>query len=521
MFGRWSVVWLGMAVGGCGALGPGPSREPEPSSEAASEVVRYTSEARPAGGPLGAAGERLRTELLAALQQRGGQVEADGALAGTASWGLREVREGRSVDLIRAEAASRRLGFGGVLLSFMVFDDQHQNVWREQLERTPNNAPITRYGISVSADGHAAAVVFGAVELEYAPLARTFEPGQHVELKGRIAERFQSCQVYLTKPDGSVDAKRLPERDFDVSFPLVAAGKYRLEVMGDGASGPVVLANLPLYVGAAESELEGAPGAVVSPAEAEARLLTLLNDARRAAGLGKLQADAELRNVASRHSLDMAEHGFVGHVSPTTGRPDDRVRSAGVLVSQYGENVVTAATPEVAHEALMSSPGHRANMLQPRFTHVGIAATKNANGLVATLLFARRPPVSELPTSASQVEGAIVQLRAEKGVIALEPNPAYRAAAQAGAEARGRGDEPQAVNDAVVIAFRNAAGRRPATRPPECNLTIELLELSQLNEYPALTAAGLRQFGVGALSRTDAVGTRLSTVILYEGVPCD
>jgi hypothetical protein len=46
------------------------------------------------------------------------------------------------------------------------------------------------------------------------------------------------------------------------------------------------------------------------------------------------------------------------------------------------------------------------------------------------------------------------------------------------------------------------------------------LELRQLNDIPSLSAPELRRFGVGARLRTDAKGTRLSTVLMLEGVAC-
>ena len=41
---------------------------------------------------------------------------------------------------------------------------------------------------------------------------------------------------------------QLPDRAVEASFPLTVAGKYQLEVIGDGATGPVVVSNVPLFV---------------------------------------------------------------------------------------------------------------------------------------------------------------------------------------------------------------------------------------------------------------------------------
>jgi uncharacterized protein YkwD len=291
--------------------------------------------------------------------------------------------------------------------------------------------------------------------------------------------------------------------------------------MGDGSTGPVVVSNVPLYVGVAEPVARGlVAGAVVEPEEAEARMLSLLNAARTAAGLPAVQPDTELRELAIGHSTDMADEGFFGHVSPSTGTPEDRARRSGVLASLLGENVAIAGSAELAHEQLMSSPGHRANMLRREFTHVGIGATKGENGLVVTMVLGRRPAQAAIPTSAAQIEAAIATLRSQKNLPAARVDAVYRAGAQAGASALASGADEATVGAAVQSALGKEVNRLRTSRPPGCLLSLELLELSQLNEIPALSQPGLRLFGVGASLRRDAKGSRLATVLMFEGVPC-
>lgn len=518
----WLGLLLTLSCFGCTALrGPAePGQFPVESIEVPGSVAQYSTAPQP-DGTLGGPSEKLRADIAAALAERGEKAELDGALGATASWGLREAHEGRAVDLIGVEAASRHFGFGGVLMVFMAFDARSDETWRQQLQRAPRNLPINRYGVRVSPSGQSAAVVFGSVELSYEPLPRVFEPGQSVTLQGHVAPRFEFSHVYLTKPDGTVEERRMPARAIDASFKLEAAGKYRLEVMGDGKSGPVVVSNLPLYVGIAEPAATGIAGSVVEPAQAEERMLALLNQARRAAKLAAVVADSELRAMALAHSLDMVEQHFFGHVSPTTGAPEDRARAAGLLVSIVGENVAAAATPEVAHEGLMSSPGHRANMLRAEFTHVGIGASKNENGLVVTLVFGRRPGAEAMPKSAEQVARAIIALRLAKGLhTPSTPDSVYGAGAQAGAEALANGAAAADIGGAVQQGLQREVNRQRTRRSGGCIASVDLLELRQLDEIPSLSAPELRRFGVGARVRSDAKGTRLSTVFMLEGVPC-
>jgi uncharacterized protein YkwD len=104
----------------------------------------------------------------------------------------------------------------------------------------------------------------------------------------------------------------------------------------------------------------------------EARMLELVNKERVAAGLKPLAPDPELTEVARRHSADMFARGYFAHDTPEGRDPFDRMREANVRFLTAGENLALAPTVQVAHRGLMTSPGHRANILQPQFGRVGI-----------------------------------------------------------------------------------------------------------------------------------------------------
>ena len=104
----------------------------------------------------------------------------------------------------------------------------------------------------------------------------------------------------------------------------------------------------------------------------EARMLQLINRERAADGLGPLRADPELADVARAHSRDMFARGYFSHIAPDGKDPFDRMRQAQVRYITAGENLALAPTLAQAHQGLMSSPGHRANILRPAFGRVGI-----------------------------------------------------------------------------------------------------------------------------------------------------
>jgi len=110
--------------------------------------------------------------------------------------------------------------------------------------------------------------------------------------------------------------------------------------------------------------------------EAEEAMLALVNRERAREGLEPLAMDERLRAVARDHCRDMLARGYFGHLTPEGVDPFQRVEQRGVEYGAAGENLALAPTVEIAHTGLMESPGHRANILQPRFRRVGIGALR-------------------------------------------------------------------------------------------------------------------------------------------------
>ena len=104
----------------------------------------------------------------------------------------------------------------------------------------------------------------------------------------------------------------------------------------------------------------------------EEQMLQLVNQERSKAGLNALKADKELVVVARSHSDDMFSRGYFSHISPEGETPFDRIRMAGIPFLTAGENLALAQTLKLAHEGLMKSPGHRANILNPSYGRLGI-----------------------------------------------------------------------------------------------------------------------------------------------------
>jgi len=120
----------------------------------------------------------------------------------------------------------------------------------------------------------------------------------------------------------------------------------------------------------------------------EAQMLQMVNAERARQGLGPLAADPELTIVARAHSRDMFARGYFSHVNPEGLKPFERMRQADVRYRAAGENLALARTLPAAHEGLMNSPGHRANILRTYFGRVGIGVLDGGRyGLMVTQKF--------------------------------------------------------------------------------------------------------------------------------------
>jgi uncharacterized protein YkwD len=110
---------------------------------------------------------------------------------------------------------------------------------------------------------------------------------------------------------------------------------------------------------------------IVDP-QAEAAMLVLLNRERTSRGLKALTLNTGARAVARSYSADMFARGYFSHIDTAGKSPFDRLKAGGVKYGSAGENLALAPTMQLAHDGLMKSPGHRANILSPAYRSVGI-----------------------------------------------------------------------------------------------------------------------------------------------------
>lgn len=126
-------------------------------------------------------------------------------------------------------------------------------------------------------------------------------------------------------------------------------------------------------------------------ASVEQTLLSLLNAERTKNGLTPLVNDSSLTNLARLKSSDMVAKNYFSHTSPTYGTPAQMLSRYVVSYRLYAENIAQGASAYSIHAMWMASAGHRANILNPQLTRVGIGVARSSTGTyTATQLFIAR-----------------------------------------------------------------------------------------------------------------------------------
>ena len=220
------------------------------------------------------------------------------------------------------------------------------------------------------------------------------------------------------------------------------------------------------------------------------RIAELTNQDRRENGLPALRWDDALAAAAQAHDEWMVRERALSHQFPAEPELAARADSAGAHFQAVAENIAFGPGPESIERGWMHSPGHRANILDPRMTAVGVAVIEHGGALYVVEDFDQ---ASEA-LSGSQVEQRIRDLLRARNVDASAPSgPAEQACAM------GRGI-PQGSNVRSIVRFET---------PDLSHLPGEALQAIQTGDF--------RKAAVGACSPdpSQASFTRYRVAILF------
>lgn len=247
-----------------------------------------------------------------------------------------------------------------------------------------------RCGLAQVRDRHgnrvtAAVVVDALADFQDMPVrART---GQWLRIDAQLLVPAANAKVVALGPRGRPRPVPTSLRDGRVRAALSVddPGTWLIQVLASVETGPRPLLEALVFVDASPNgTFEPGP----TPGEEAARggaseviVRNMLNAARRAEGAAPLDHDARLDALARGHAETMRQARRLGH-DVGDGDPHDRLAEAGLHPARVGENVVVAADLVGAHRAAWASPAHRANLLDPAFSSVGVGVARETDGTV-------------------------------------------------------------------------------------------------------------------------------------------
>ena len=163
----------------------------------------------------------------------------------------------------------------------------------------------------------------------------------------------------------------------------------------------------------------------------EAGFLSSLNSQRAAGGLGPLALNGSMTAAADGWALSMATGSFLAHA-------DDIISGTPSGWTKVGENVGRGQSVTSLTSAFMNSPGHRANIMDASYTHIGIAVyihpgdgriytTHRFAALPGTAPVAAAPvavaPVATAPTAVPTIAPAPTAIPAPPTAVPVQPTP--------------------------------------------------------------------------------------------------
>ncbi len=155
--------------------------------------------------------------------------------------------------------------------------------------------------------------------------------------------------------------------------------------------------------------------------QAERQLLEMANAERAHAGLAPLKMDDGLVRAARAHAAEMASQNQLSHqFSGEPSLPQRLAASSTLRLEREGENLAMAGNADQAHQALMSSPPHRDNLLSPNFNVAGFGVFRSGHMLFVAQDFGSSLPSYSVRQAEELVSASVEQLRAQAKMPRLQ-----------------------------------------------------------------------------------------------------
>ena len=244
-------------------------------------------------------------------------------------------------------------------------------------------SPETRCGIgrAVTSEGKEILVAVALdARADLSPLPIRARTGEWLAFDARMKVHAKGVKLVLLGPRG---APRTVPISFDgttahARFALDRPGAFSVQLVADLDSGPYPVIEAKVFSDIdPPEELEPEP----APGEDRTDLGSMIAATRVAEARTELRRDQTLDGLALEHAQRMRNLGKVAH-DLGDGDLTKRFEDHGLEAKLIGENVAHAPSLVQAHRGLYASPSHRANLIRPDFTHVGVGIAEGIDGTV-------------------------------------------------------------------------------------------------------------------------------------------
>jgi uncharacterized protein YkwD len=335
-----------------------------------------------------------------------------------------------------------------------------------------------------------------------------------VQVAGQLAPGLTNPRLFVTRPTGDVEEIGLTASggEFLTKVALNETGEHSLEILADGPGGPQVVALRRVFAGARPPD---APPPEVKLGKGLAGVEAAISRLRASRGLPMLERDVVLDAAAEAHSKEMARTRTFAHVLATDGTPGDRLRAQGYAFRIAGENIGLAEDAGSAHEAIVGSPAHLANLLDPRHRRLGLGQAQGATpegteGIYLTEVLAAPIVASKDPVA--DVANVVAAERKKRGLKPLQRDRTLDLVAKQQVDAAAKADAIKLYGDSAGLALQKVPELSSAVAELHVGGGTDIVAASKNLAEPRWT-----RLGVGAVyagSRASGPG-RLWVVLLY------
>lgn len=282
-----------------------------------------------------------------------------------------------------------------IFQSWMNFDkDVESTAVVETILHFVKNHNITHFGLAVKENkkGKTLLLLTQKRSVHFSLISKFYAMHSKTSIEGIVSGEFKSIEVAITDSTGKSITREInlsSKNYFKLALSVCEKkdiSSYRFQFMASNSNGASLVADFPLVCG--KKNWPSVPEKIYLGSEKElgetrfSEILTsLLNTYRKNNGLPEFISDKTLTAVSENHSRDMCSLETVLHISPNSGRPEDRLKKYQVKATTLGENVASGYTPEEIIKGWLSSKTHRMNIIIPGYKKAGVGVCrKNTAG---------------------------------------------------------------------------------------------------------------------------------------------